>query len=508
MRHYYISRRQLEAHGEPIGDMSYETVDGRRICHGGGKGDSPPPPDYTPVANASKEAAEISAQLGREQLDESRRQYDQNMAVSKPVVDAQLEVMRQGIKQGEDYYDYGKSFRPLEQQMLSESAAGTEATNAAERQALLGKTNAQSGELLNEANAFNRQQATDIATLRQQQEAAAGRQTADAQAFTAGQTNLANELRDRGLANEAQLRDRTGAFESDVAGDVALATGGRQGLLDKYRADIDADVGRAVADTRTGQTSAMNAALRQAMRYGLSVPSNAQALSNQNAGALAAAANNTRTNSIENMRNVVRDGIGLKTNTFQTGQAALESAMNRGEGALANRINAGRDTFVTGQSAMSDADNRRFNAGSTAIGQAGDAFSRGTAAKTSAFDRELSGLSMNRNQRIQDQSLDWARKLDVTGMARGMPGASQGAYSLANSAGNSATQNQMAPGQALLGGMAQSNATTMQGRQIAMQGLTGILSNQTSAYNAGAASDGAGMGALIGGGATIGAAFI
>lgn len=86
--------------------------------------DPPPPPDYTPVANASKEAAEIGAQLGREQLAEARRQYDQNMAVVRPVVDAQLDIMRQTADQGRDYYEYGKTFRPLEQQMLTQASGG------------------------------------------------------------------------------------------------------------------------------------------------------------------------------------------------------------------------------------------------------------------------------------------------------------------------------------------------------------------------------------------------
>ena len=357
----------------------------------GGKS-SPPPPDYTPMANASKEAAEIGAQLGREQLGEARRQYDNNVAVARPVVDAQLEVMRQGIRQGDDYYEYGKSFRPLEQQMMREAGIGTEGVNAGDRAGITGQA----------------------------------------------------------LADAQTLRDRTTNFENRARADIDLATGGNAGIVNRFRDDIEADVGTAVADARTGQTQALNTALRQAMRFGMTVPSNAQALSNQNAAQLAAAANNTRSNAINNYRGLVAQGIGLNRDTFATGQAATTDAMN-----MANQA-------------------------------------RGA----------------NRNMRIQDQSLDWSRKLDVTGMARGMPGASQGAYGVAVGAGNSATQNQMAPGQALVGAMGQSNATQMQGRQMAMQGLGNILSSQTSAYNSAAASEGSGLGALIGGGATIGAAFI
>lgn len=83
-------------------------------------GSTPPPPDYKPVADASRESAEIAAQLGREQLAEGRWQYDDTMAVARPVVQAQLDIMRQTADQGADYYEYGKSFRPLEQQMLSQ----------------------------------------------------------------------------------------------------------------------------------------------------------------------------------------------------------------------------------------------------------------------------------------------------------------------------------------------------------------------------------------------------
>lgn len=78
-------------------------------------------PDYTPVANASEKAAETAAQLGREQLAESRYQYENNMAIARPVVEQQLDIARQTADQGRDYYEYGKSFRPLEQSMLRQA---------------------------------------------------------------------------------------------------------------------------------------------------------------------------------------------------------------------------------------------------------------------------------------------------------------------------------------------------------------------------------------------------
>ena len=56
--------------------------------------------DYKPVADASKEAAEVMAQLGRDQLAEARRQYDVNQAKLSPVIDAQIKNMGLAYDQG------------------------------------------------------------------------------------------------------------------------------------------------------------------------------------------------------------------------------------------------------------------------------------------------------------------------------------------------------------------------------------------------------------------------
>lgn len=114
-----------------------------------GKGDSPSPPDYSPLANASKESAEIMANLGREQLAESKRQYDSNSAIAKQVVDAQLGIMRDTNEQGQDYYDYMKgTFRPVEEGLVKDavdfSTAG--AREQFSREAIADLERAQTGE--------------------------------------------------------------------------------------------------------------------------------------------------------------------------------------------------------------------------------------------------------------------------------------------------------------------------------------------------------------------------
>lgn len=83
-----------------------------------GRGRSPPPPDYTPVANASREAAAIGAALGREQLAEARRQYVMNMEVARPIIDAQTRTMNQAFEQGDiNFQNFQNEGRPLQRAM-------------------------------------------------------------------------------------------------------------------------------------------------------------------------------------------------------------------------------------------------------------------------------------------------------------------------------------------------------------------------------------------------------
>lgn len=65
----YITRRQLERWGEPIGEMTFKDVTGKYVCQGGGKSKSPPPPDYTAAANATAagnlESARVATKANR-----------------------------------------------------------------------------------------------------------------------------------------------------------------------------------------------------------------------------------------------------------------------------------------------------------------------------------------------------------------------------------------------------------------------------------------------------------
>lgn len=250
--------------------------DGRRLYFLDMGGDSQPAaPDYTPMANASEAAARIGAEQADRVLAESTRQYDRNMAVAQPIIDAQAGMMKSAQEQGDEYYNYWKTkAQPVED-----------------------------------------------------------------------------------------------ALNAD-----AMAAGGA--------AAQEEAAGRAAADARLGTTQQANMVARQGLRYGWSPAKMAAA-----AGSLA----------------------GSNAST-------IASAM------------------------------------------------------TGAREREkLTGT---------------AKKLDVAGLYRGMPGASTGAYGAATAAGNSAVGNSVAVGNGMTNGAIAAGGLNMQGQTARISGLNGILNAQTSVYGA------------------------
>lgn len=83
---------------------------------------SPPPPDYAPLAQASKEAAEIQAGLGREQLDFAKQQYDRQAPIMERIANQQMQAQSEQMTQARDYYQYQQdTYRPLEQGLVADA---------------------------------------------------------------------------------------------------------------------------------------------------------------------------------------------------------------------------------------------------------------------------------------------------------------------------------------------------------------------------------------------------
>lgn len=93
--------------------------------------------------------------------------------------------------------------------------------------------------------------------------------------------------------------------------------------------------------------------------------------------------------------------------------------------------------------------------------------------------------------RNQAEQMGYARRLDVTGLGRGLSGAANAAYSGATGAGTAGLASSMAPGSQAMTGMAQAGQT-----------MGNVLQSRVSQFNAGLSAEGEVMGALIGAGST------
>lgn len=96
-------------------------------------GKSAPAPDYTPMANASKEAALVARDLGQQQIDFAKMQYADILPYVRGIANQQMQAQQQQMRQAQDYYNYMQgTYRPIEKGLAREAAAaGSEAEQAA-----------------------------------------------------------------------------------------------------------------------------------------------------------------------------------------------------------------------------------------------------------------------------------------------------------------------------------------------------------------------------------------
>lgn len=88
----------------------------------GKKSEAPPAPDMTAVANASKEAAEMSFKLGQEQLAWAKTQYASDKATTDKVVAAALDAQTEQNKNAAaDRQRYEDVFQPLEDELIADA---------------------------------------------------------------------------------------------------------------------------------------------------------------------------------------------------------------------------------------------------------------------------------------------------------------------------------------------------------------------------------------------------
>lgn len=487
----YFSRKQLETLGEPIGSSSDLVIGKHRQYYGGGKG-STDAPDYTAVAAASEKAAILGKQLGEDQLAEAKRQYDLNMAVAKPVVASQTALQNQQIAQGNDYFNYGKTYsRPVEQQLYYESMGFTPEEIA---QIEASRTK--------EITAFNANQQQPVAST-----------------FTVPTSTV-------------QLDIPAGALKGSEIGTITVPAPapadwpGKQMGLPAPAAGIitvKADPNAYYVKGENGQYSPVTVGTKVVngeKTVTADVPQQTQIQSTPETDALTTqlgAAASARQKAADQ---IARDKLtGLNTDlanrigesdvdTYLRNKAAIDAETDQAVADSRNGFtnaanNAIRQGLRYGMSPEKIAAAAASNTTAQASQQAGAANTTRKAATQTMYQRGigqsgqlLTGGLTDRSNKIQDESIQTAKKLDVAGLYRGLPGASQGAYGLSLNAGNSAVQNNAQAGNALLAANQGAANTIMQGSQNQIQGLSGIVNSQTSIANANAGSDAGVWGAL------------
>jgi hypothetical protein len=83
--------------------------------------DSAPPPDYTPLANASAESAQVMKDLGQQQIDLAKQQYADNKPVLDKIAQQQIDIGNQNQEAGQLSLDLQKTkYIPLQKSIVDE----------------------------------------------------------------------------------------------------------------------------------------------------------------------------------------------------------------------------------------------------------------------------------------------------------------------------------------------------------------------------------------------------
>lgn len=87
-----------------------------------GKDDAPDPPDYTPIANASKESAKFAYQASKDQLEWAKERYGLDRELADSLIgDMRARSAMQDKWAQEDRERYQTTFKPLEDQIVQEA---------------------------------------------------------------------------------------------------------------------------------------------------------------------------------------------------------------------------------------------------------------------------------------------------------------------------------------------------------------------------------------------------
>ena len=110
-------------------------------------------PDYSSLAAASKEAAQIMGQLGQDQLAFNKEQYQAALPFVQDIAKVQADAQRQQMTQAQDYYNYyTQNVRP---EMLAQLEKAKAYNTEAKREELAQQAAADTGQAFQQTQAAN-----------------------------------------------------------------------------------------------------------------------------------------------------------------------------------------------------------------------------------------------------------------------------------------------------------------------------------------------------------------
>ena len=187
---------------------------------------SPPPPDYTPLAEASAESAKVMGEIGANQLAFAREQYDRSAPIMEGIANQQMAAQREQMDQARDYYNYQRdTFRPVERGLVADAQRfNTEDY----RNQMASKASADAGLAFNQTKSMN-QRAMASMGVNPNSGRFAGMQNASNLALSAQRANAMTNARTQAdQMGYARRLDAVGMGRG-LAGASAAAYGGASG---------------------------------------------------------------------------------------------------------------------------------------------------------------------------------------------------------------------------------------------------------------------------------------
>lgn len=322
-------------HFSMLPTRAFQRVAGRMTLEGGGKGSSPPPPDYSGIAASNEAAAKVSAEVAREQLAfqkdvyaDSKGQQARLEDLATKVANQQMDIADQNQKQANDQWQYyNQTFKPTEQATVLNSYGG---------QYLSAEDRASLTAALNNPNLTDEERTNLTYNMGlKAQDTAAG----EAQTKAAADINSAYGQQSRMLTRMGGDPNKIAYAAAGLANNQALA---KVGASNAARTNVKNTMGSLQAGAASFGRNMTNTA---GQAYGLATNAGSSAVGNQNTGFMAGTAypgmmNSGYSNVIgANQQQISANlGLGNLMNQSYGTQAAMAGQQAAGQGQMTGAL--------------------------------------------------------------------------------------------------------------------------------------------------------------------------